>query len=83
MWSSLPLIIEHDMSNSVGEKNLQIINTGHTFETIDPRNGEVIANIAEGRTEDVDLAVKVARQAFDHGPWPRLPGCVSFSFKYT
>lgn len=54
--------------------------TGSTFETKDPRNGEVIANIAEGREEDVDLAVKVARQAFDFGPWPRLPGCVSFSF---
>jgi coniferyl-aldehyde dehydrogenase len=36
----------------------------------------VIARIAEGDKEDVDLAVKVARDAFDHGPWPRLPGSV-------
>ncbi|CAK9150886.1 unnamed protein product [Ilex paraguariensis] len=48
---------------------------GRTFETIDPRTGEIIARIAEGDKEDVDLAVKAARQAFDHGPWPRLPGC--------
>ncbi|XP_030441140.2 aldehyde dehydrogenase family 2 member C4-like isoform X1 [Syzygium oleosum] len=47
---------------------------GRTFETIDPRNGEVTARVAEGDEEDVDLAVKAARQAFDHGPWPRMPG---------
>ncbi|PSS20880.1 Aldehyde dehydrogenase family 2 member like [Actinidia chinensis var. chinensis] len=48
--------------------------SGKTFETIDPRTGEVIAKIAEGDKEDVDLAVKAAREAFDCGPWPRLPG---------
>ncbi|PON73312.1 Succinylglutamate-semialdehyde dehydrogenase [Parasponia andersonii] len=53
--------------------------SGKTFETIDPRNGEVIANVAEGDKEDIDLAVKAARNAFDHGPWPRLPGSESDS----
>ncbi|XP_024979209.1 aldehyde dehydrogenase family 2 member C4-like isoform X1 [Cynara cardunculus var. scolymus] len=48
--------------------------SGRTFETIDPRTEEVIANIAEGDKEDVDLAVKAARFAFDHGPWPRMSG---------
>ncbi|XP_027072789.1 aldehyde dehydrogenase 1 [Coffea arabica] len=48
--------------------------SGKTFQTIDPRNREVIAEIAEGGKEDVDLAVKAAREAFDNGPWPRLPG---------
>ncbi|KAK7852958.1 aldehyde dehydrogenase family 2 member C4 [Quercus suber] len=48
--------------------------SGKTFETIDPRTGEVIARIAEGDKEDVDLAVKAARHAFDDGPWPRLSG---------
>jgi len=46
------------------------------LETIDPRTGEVIARVAEGDKEDVDLAVKAARHAFDSGPWPRLPGSV-------
>ncbi|KAH0774226.1 hypothetical protein KY290_011363 [Solanum tuberosum] len=46
--------------------------SGKTFETIDPRNEEVIASIAEGDKDDVDLAVKAAREAFDNGPWPRL-----------
>lgn len=48
--------------------------SGKTFETIDPRNGEVIAKVAEGDKADIDLAVKAAREAFDNGPWPRMPG---------
>ncbi|XP_018498556.2 aldehyde dehydrogenase family 2 member C4 isoform X2 [Pyrus x bretschneideri] len=48
--------------------------SGKTFETIDPRTGEVITRVAEGDKEDVDLAVRAARAAFDHGTWPRLPG---------
>ncbi|NP_001311520.1 aldehyde dehydrogenase family 2 member C4-like [Capsicum annuum] len=46
--------------------------SGNTFETIDPRNGEIIARISEGDKEDINLAVKAAREAFDNGPWPRL-----------
>lgn len=50
---------------------------GKTFETVDPRTEEVIAEIAEANKEDVDIAVKAAREAFDFGPWPRIPGAVS------
>src|SRR3989442_14890773 len=43
---------------------------GKTFETRNPATGEVITNIAEGRKEDVDLAVKAAHAAFQEGsPW--------------
>ncbi|KAL5229231.1 hypothetical protein ABZP36_017496 [Zizania latifolia] len=48
--------------------------SGKTFETRDPRSGEVTARIAEGDKADIDLAVKAAREAFDHGPWPRMSG---------
>ncbi|GLU09847.1 hypothetical protein SLE2022_266860 [Rubroshorea leprosula] len=48
--------------------------SGNTFETVDPRTGDVVARVAEGDREDVDLAVKAARHAFDNGPWPRLSG---------
>ncbi|RDX67720.1 Aldehyde dehydrogenase family 2 member C4, partial [Mucuna pruriens] len=48
--------------------------SGVEFETIDPRTGEVIARIAEGAKEDIDIAVEASRLAFDHGPWPRMPG---------
>lgn len=49
---------------------------GKTFETSDPRTGEVIASVAEAGKEDVELAVKAARNAFDNGPWPRMSGYV-------
>ncbi|MGT2477378.1 aldehyde dehydrogenase family protein [Paraburkholderia terrae] len=45
-----------------------------TFETIDPSTEQVIANVASATAEDVDLAVKAARKAFDEGPWPRMRG---------
>jgi len=53
------------------------IKKGKTFETVDPRTEEVITKIAEATKEDVDIAVKAAREAFDNGPWPRMPGAVS------
>ena len=43
--------------------------SGKTFETIHPATEEVIAEIAEGDKEDIDRAVKAARDAFDNGPW--------------
>lgn len=45
----------------------------------------MIARIAEGDKEDVDLAVKAARAAFDNGPWPRFPGavCVFYSKPFS
>ncbi|XP_020233257.1 aldehyde dehydrogenase family 2 member C4 [Cajanus cajan] len=48
--------------------------SGKEFETIDPRTEEVITKVAEGAKEDIDVAVKAARVAFDYGPWPRMPG---------
>ncbi|KAK6922164.1 Aldehyde dehydrogenase domain, partial [Dillenia turbinata] len=46
--------------------------SGKTFETLDPRTGEVIANVAEGDAEDINRAVSAARKAFDEGPWPKM-----------
>jgi 5-carboxymethyl-2-hydroxymuconic-semialdehyde dehydrogenase len=45
---------------------------GGTFETLNPATNEPLADVADGRAEDVDAAVQAARQAFDEGPWPRL-----------
>ncbi|KAK9054515.1 hypothetical protein SSX86_025593 [Deinandra increscens subsp. villosa] len=46
--------------------------SGKTFPALDPRTGEVIANVAEGDAEDINRAVSAARKAFDEGPWPRM-----------
>ncbi len=42
---------------------------GHTFATYNPATEEEIAQVAEGNADDIDLAVKAARKAFDSGPW--------------
>src|SRR6266853_1410949 len=46
--------------------------SGKTFPTYDPSTGEVLAQVAEGDREDVNLAVKAARKAFDAGPWRKM-----------
>ncbi len=45
---------------------------GKTFPTINPASEDVIAEIAFGTAEDVNNAVRVARDAFEHGEWSRL-----------
>ena len=46
--------------------------SGRTFETPNPATGETLARVAEGEAEDIDRAVRAARQAFDEGPWSRM-----------
>ena len=42
--------------------------SGESIETVNPATGKLLATLARGRTEDVDLAVAAARRAFE-GPW--------------
>jgi acyl-CoA reductase-like NAD-dependent aldehyde dehydrogenase len=42
---------------------------GRTFETLDPATGRVIAEVPQAGAEDVDRAVKAAREAFEDGRW--------------
>jgi len=43
-----------------------------TIEVISPSTEEVVARVPDPTDADVDKAVAAARQAFDHGPWPRM-----------
>ncbi|WP_405732392.1 aldehyde dehydrogenase family protein [Streptomyces sp. NBC_00028] len=47
--------------------------SGATREILDPADARPFAVVAEGDEKDTDLAVAAARQAFDHGDWPRTP----------
>src|SRR5580693_4426546 len=46
--------------------------SGKTFATPNPATGETLARVAEGDAEDIDRAVRAAREAFDNGPWGRI-----------
>lgn len=57
------LYINGEFVNSKSEK---------TFDTFNPATGEVLATVYEACAEDIDVAVKAARQAFDEGPWSKI-----------
>jgi betaine-aldehyde dehydrogenase len=42
---------------------------GGSLDVIDPSTSEIIARVPDAGREDVDRAVKAAREAFDSGPW--------------
>ena len=44
---------------------------GGTFDTINPATGQVLMACASGQVQDVDRAVRAARQALE-GPWKRV-----------
>ena len=42
------------------------------FDVISPATEEIYATVAEANEADVERAIGAAREAFDHGPWPRM-----------
>ena len=52
----------------IGEERLDAAD-GRTFETLDPSTGRAIAEVAQAGAEDVDRAVRAAREAFEDGRW--------------
>jgi len=70
--------IDSNVSSFVAKKRQLLINgkwvdaaSGKTFATYNPATGEVLANVAEGDKEDIDRAVKAARDAFETGKWAK------------
>jgi acyl-CoA reductase-like NAD-dependent aldehyde dehydrogenase len=47
---------------------------GQTFSTVNPANGEELAQVALAGIEDVARAVHAARAAFEMGPWGQMSG---------
>ncbi len=45
---------------------------GRRIELVNPATEEVFTTVAEAGEADMDRAVAAAREAFDHGPWPRM-----------
>jgi acyl-CoA reductase-like NAD-dependent aldehyde dehydrogenase len=47
---------------------------GGSLDLVSPSTEELVGRVALAGMADMDRAVAAARQAFDHGPWPRLSG---------
>lgn len=52
-------------------KHVDAINGGR-FATVNPRNGETLVMMSEGKQEDIDHAVGVALKAFKSGVWSKM-----------
>lgn len=48
--------------------------SGKVYDTFNPTTQEKIISVSEGQPEDIDLAVKAARAAFDQGPYRKMSG---------
>ena len=46
--------------------------SSRVINVISPTTEQTIAHVPDGQAADIDAAVAAARQAFDHGPWPRM-----------
>lgn len=57
--------------------------SGKKREIINPFNGQVIAEVAEGDREDARRAIRAARQAFDSKAWSDLPAAERGRFLYN
>jgi len=56
--------------------------SGASFENLNPFTNEVINTVAEGRKEDIDAAVKAAKDAFKNGPWGSMKVSERLSYVY-
>jgi len=49
---------------------------GKTFETLNPANKKVIANVSEGDQQDVEVAIQAAKKAFEfNSEWRTMDAC--------
>ena len=48
---------------------LEDASTGATFANVNPATEEVLGQVADGSTDDMDRAIGAARQAFDESDW--------------
>ncbi|WLH10756.1 aldehyde dehydrogenase [Pseudomonas hefeiensis] len=59
-------------SKAVIDGEIRSALSGATFSTVNPANGEHLADVAACSSADVDVAVSAARAAFNDGRWSKL-----------
>ena len=63
--------IQHPDQLFIGGKWAQPAGTTR-FDVLNSSTEELFVSVAEAQAADMSAAVSAARQAFDHGPWPRM-----------
>lgn len=57
----------------IGGRRVAPSGTSQIIEVRSPYDGDIVGSAPLAGPEDMGRAVKTARDAFDNGPWPRLP----------
>ncbi|UXY55137.1 aldehyde dehydrogenase family protein [Pseudomonas tohonis] len=77
MHSELPVLpqtrdfLDRPLKMLIGD-GWQDAASGATLDFRNPATGDVLGNVPSAAAEDVDRAVRAARQAFDDSPWSRM-----------
>lgn len=71
-WRDLAAAVSWNVRPFIGGR-YRASRSNECFENIDPATEKVLCEVAAGSGEDVDAAVKVARQRFEDGSWSELP----------
>jgi aldehyde dehydrogenase (NAD+) len=66
-----PNLLHHPERLYIGGK-WTVPSTQSMIDVVSPTTEKVSARVAEAKPADVAAAVAAAREAFDHGPWPRM-----------
>lgn len=71
--------VHPEISNFLSRPRKMLINnqwvesiSGRSFPVYNPATGEEMARVAQGEAQDIEIAVKAARRAFEQGPWRKL-----------
>ncbi len=72
-WQTVAERVSHGLETRlfIDGKHVDAIGGGR-FATVNPCNGETLAEACEGKQEDIDLAVSVAKRAFQAGVWSKM-----------
>lgn len=70
-WKKLAAEFEHQKNAFIGGDYVESL-SGKTYQTINPATEQVTAEISACDADDVDMAVRYARAAFNKGSWSRM-----------
>ncbi len=70
-WRAAAAAIKPETRLFIGGESVDAVDGG-VFDSVNPANGQVIAQVAAGTAEDVDRAVASALQAYRAGSWARM-----------
>ncbi len=66
-----PIVKAFDCLHFIDGQFVESLNK-KTFNNVNPVTEEVYGTVAEGGAEEIDLAVKAAKRAFEEGPWGKM-----------